>query len=85
MRNKIEDALVKEKQKVIRDYLIDQFKGFDVTNTPRPPLSHIFIVTKSSEEQYRLKVAWPYISDSSNTPARLKWLLVVHDVAQNER
>jgi hypothetical protein len=85
MSNETEDALVKEKQEVIRDYLIGQFKGFEVTDTPNPPLSHMFIVTKSSEEQYRLKVAWPYFSDSNNTPATLKRLLVAHDVAGRMR
>ena len=54
MSKETEDAFVKENQQVIRDYLISQFKGFDVTDTPNPPLSHLFIVTRSSDEQYRL-------------------------------
>ena len=51
MSKETEDAFVEENQQVIRDYLIGKFKGFEVTDTPNPPLSHMFIVTKSSEEQ----------------------------------
>ena len=76
---------VKQNQQVIRDYLIDQFKGFEVTDMPNPPVVHLFIVTKSSEERYGLKVAWPLISDRSHTPATIKQLLVTHDVAGRMR
>ena len=79
------DAFVEENQQVIRDYLIAQFKGFDVTDTPNPPLSHIFIVTRSSDEQYRVKVAWLLISDRSNNPAKIRRLLIAHDVAGRMR
>ena len=56
MRKETEDAFVKENQQVIRDYLMGKFKGFEVTDTPTPPLSHMFIVTRSSEERYSVKV-----------------------------
>ena len=85
MSKETEDAFVKENQQVIRDYLIGQFKGFDVTDTPNRPLSHMFIVTKSSEEEYRLKVTWRQISDSSNTPEKIKQLLTAHNVAGRMR
>jgi hypothetical protein len=85
MSKETEDTFVKENQQVIRDYLIGKFKGFEVTDLPNPPLSHMFIVTKSSEEQYRVKVAWLQISDRSNTPAKIKQLLVAHDVAGRMR
>ena len=42
MSNETEDALVKENQQIIRDYLIGQFKGFELTDTPNRPLSHMF-------------------------------------------
>jgi hypothetical protein len=45
----------------------------------------MFTVTKSSEERYKLKVAWPQISDRSNTPAKIKQLLVTNDVASRMR
>jgi CheY-like chemotaxis protein len=76
---------VKQNQQVIRDYLIDQFKGFEVTDMPNPPVVHLFIVTKSSVERYGLKVAWSQISDRNNTPATIKQLLVAHDVAGRMR
>jgi hypothetical protein len=85
MSKESEDAFVKENQQVIRDYLIGKFKGFEVTDTPNPPLSHMFVVTKSSEERYSVKVTWPQISDSRNTPARIEQLLVAHDVAGRMR
>lgn len=79
------DAFITQNQQVIRDYLIEHFKGFEVTDTPNPPLSHMFIVTRSSEEQYRVKVTWLQISDSRNTPARIQQLLTTHDVAGRMR
>ena len=85
MSKETEDAFVKENQQVIRDYLIGQFKGFEVTDTPNPPLSHMFIVTRSSDERYSVKVRWPQISDSSTTPAMIKQLLFTHDVAGRMR
>jgi hypothetical protein len=85
MRKETEDAFVTENQEVIRDYLIGQFRGFELTDTPNPPLSHMFIVTRSSEERYRVKITWPQISNSSNTPAKIKQLLVAHDVAGRMR
>jgi len=85
MSKETEDAFVKENQQVIRDYLIGQFKGFEVTDTPNPPLSHMFIVTRSSDERYSVKVRWPQISDSRTTPAMMKQLLFAHDVAGRMR
>ena len=85
MSKESEDAFVKENQQVIRDYLIGQFKGFEVTDTPNPPLSHMFIVTRSSDERYSVKVRWPQISDSRTTPAMMKQLLFAHDVAGRMR
>jgi hypothetical protein len=81
-----EEAIrVQENQEVIREYLIGQFKGFELTDTPDRPLSHMFTVTKSPEERYKLKVAWPQISDRSSTPAKIKQLLVTNDVAGRMR
>ena len=81
-----EEAIrVQQNQQVIREYLIGQFKGFELTDTSDRPLSHMFTVTKSSEERYKLKVAWPQISDRSNTPEKIKQLLVTNDVAGRMR
>jgi hypothetical protein len=85
MSKEIEDAFVKENQQVIRDYLIGKFKGFEVTDTPNPPLSHMFTATRSSEERYSVKVTWPQISDRANTPTKMRQLLAAHDVAGRMR
>jgi hypothetical protein len=85
MGKETKQTFIEESQQVIRDYLISQFKGFEVTDTPNPPLSHTFIVTRSADEQYRVKVAWRQIADSNNTPAKLKRLLIGHDVAGRMR
>ena len=85
MSNAEENTHVIKNQEVIREYLISQFKGFELTDTPDRPLSHTFTVTKSSEERYKLKVAWPQISDSSNTPEMIKQLLVTRDIAGRMR
>ena len=85
MRKDTEDAFVKENQHVIRDYLMGKFKEVEVTDTPTPPLSHMCMVTRSSEERYRVKVTWAQISDRSHTPAKMKQLLVAHDVAGRMR
>ena len=81
-----EEAIrLQQNQQVIREYLLDQFKGFELTDTPDRPLSHMFTVTKSSEERYKLKVAWPQLSDRNSTPATIKQLLVTNDVAARMR
>ena len=85
MGKETKETFIEENQQVIRDYLVSQFKGFEVTDTPNPPLSHMFIVTRSSDERYRVKVAWRQISDSGNNPAKLKRLLIAHDVAGRMR
>jgi hypothetical protein len=77
-----EEAIrVKQNQQVIREYLIGQFKGFELTDTRDRPISHTFTVTKSSDERYQLKVTWPQLSDNSNTTERTKQRLVTDDVA----
>ena len=84
MSNKV-DPHVEANLEVIRLYLIGQFKGFELTDTPNHPLSHIFTATKSSDERYQLKVSWPQLSDISNTPERTKKRLVTDDVAGRMR
>jgi hypothetical protein len=85
VNNAEEYTHVKKNQEVIREYLIGQFKGFELTDTPHRPLSHMFTVTKSSEERYKLKVAWPQLSDRSNTPEKTIQRLVTDDVAGRMR
>ena len=79
------NAHIEANLEVIRVYLISQFKGFELTDTPNHPLSHTFTVTKSSDERYPLKVSWPQLSDQRNTPKRTEQRLVTHDVAGRMR
>jgi hypothetical protein len=75
------NAHIEANLEVIREYLIGQFKGFELTDTPDRPISHTFTVTKSSDERYQLKVSWPQLSDQSNTSEWTKERLVIGDVA----
>jgi hypothetical protein len=43
------DSHVEANVEAIREYLEIQFKGFGLTDKPDAPLSHTFIVTKSSD------------------------------------
>jgi hypothetical protein len=79
------NAHIEANLEVIRVYLIDQFKGFELTDTPNHPLSHTFTATKSSEERYQVKVSWGQLADESNTPKRTKQRLVTDDVAGRMR
>jgi hypothetical protein len=56
-----EDARIPANVEVIREYLLGQFEGFDLTETRRVSLDcYQFTVTKPKPlEQYRLQVAWP--------------------------
>ena len=85
MTNAEDNTHVKKNQEVIREYLIGQFKGFELTDTPNRPLSHMFTVTKSSDGRYKLKVSWRQLSDDSNTPESTKQRLVTDDVAGRMR
>ena len=80
MSNK-DEAYIEANLEVIREYLIDQFKGFELTEKRDAPLSHTFTVTKSADERYHLRVSWPQLSDESNTPERTEQRLVTDDVA----
>jgi hypothetical protein len=75
------NAHIEANLEVIRVYLIGQFKGFELTDTPNHPRSHIFTATKSADERYQVKVSWAQLSDISNTPERTKKRLVTDDVA----
>jgi hypothetical protein len=72
---------VEANAEVIRKYLRSQFREFGLTEKPDAPLSHTFTVTKSSDQQYHLKVYWSQLSDQSHTPERTQQRLVTDDVA----
>ena len=78
-------AHIEANLEVIREYLEIQFKGFGLTERPDAPRSHTFIVTKSADQQYHLRVYWSQLSDQSNTPESTQQRLVTDDVAGRMR
>jgi hypothetical protein len=85
MSNKDEEDRIQANVEVIQGYLLSQFKGFELTDKPDRPISHIFTATKSADEQYRVKVSWPQLSDIRNTPEKTRKRLVTDDVAGRMR
>ena len=79
------DPHVEANVEVIRQYLCSQFKGFGLTDKPDAPLSHTFTMTRSSDEEYKLKVYWAQLSDQSHTPESTQQRLVADDVAGRMR
>ena len=80
-----DDPHVQANMEVIREYLCRQFKGFGLTEEPNAPLSYTFTVTRSSDEEYKLKVYSSELSDRSQTPERTQQRLVTDDVAGRMR
>jgi hypothetical protein len=80
-----DDPHVQANMEVIREYLSSQFKGFELTEKPDVPLSHTFTMTRSSDEEYKLKVYWSELSDQSHTTERTQQRLVADDVAGRMR
>jgi hypothetical protein len=80
-----DDPHVHANMEVIREYLYSQFKGFGLTEKPDAPLSYTFTMTRSSDEEYKLKVYWSQLADQSHTPERTKKRLVADDVAGRMR
>ena len=78
-------AHIEANLEVIRQYLESQFKGFGLTEKPDAPRSHTFTMTKSADEEYKLKVYWSQLSDQSHTPERIQERLVTDDVAGRMR
>ena len=80
-----DDPHVQANMEVIREYLCSQFKGFGLTEKPDAPLSYTFTMTRSSDEEYKLKVYWSQLADQSHTPERTQQRLVTDDVAGRMR
>jgi hypothetical protein len=80
-----DDPHVQANMEVIREYLCSQFKGFGLSKKSDAPLSHTFTMTRSSDEEYKLKVYWSQLSDQSHTPERTQQRLVADDVAGRMR
>jgi hypothetical protein len=80
-----DDPHVQANMEVIREYLCSQFKGFGLTEKPDAPLSYTFTMTRSSDEEYKLKVYWSQLADQSHTAERTQQRLVADDVAGRMR
>lgn len=66
---------------VVREYLVGQFKGFEITEKQDRPLAYSFTVTRSSDERYQVKVSGLQLSDIGNTPESTKRRLITDNVA----
>lgn len=82
-----EQDRIHENLKIIREYLMKGFPGFDMTeDTSDPSLCHKFTMTRlKTYEQFKLKVGWPRLSDKSNTPDKTKRSLEHGDVTGKMR
>src|SRR5215208_6153852 len=80
-----DDPHVQANMEVIREYLCRQFKGFGLTEKPNARLSYTFTMTRSSDEEYKLKVYSSQRSDRRHSPERIQNRLVVDGVAGRMR
>ena len=87
MHNEEEETRIERNLQVIREYLLDQFKGLELSKDKSDrPLCHWFIVTNiKSATQYILQVAWSRLSDRDNSPEYIKRQLAIGDVAKTMR
>jgi hypothetical protein len=79
-----EEDCIQQSLKIIREYLVRAFPGFDVTeDLSDPSICHKFTLTNATNsEQLKLKIGWPRLSDDVETMERL---LVHSDVAGKMR
>ena len=79
---------VQQNLKVIREYLLKAFPGFNLTeDTGEPSVCHRFTLTNAKTfEQIKLKVGWSRLSDlSSDGEMMMRRLLVNSDLAGKMR
>jgi hypothetical protein len=76
-----------ENLKTIRQYLTKEFQGFLMTeDSSDPGILHKFTMTNSkTDEQFKLKVGWPRLSDKSSNPEKIERSLVHGDVGRKMR
>ena len=87
MHNEEEETRITQNQQAIRDYLLDQFKGFELTkDKPEGSLYHWFTVTNiKAYTQYTLKVSGARLSDRGQHSEHIKHQLDLDNVAGNMR
>jgi hypothetical protein len=82
-----EQKCVQQNLKVIREYLLKAFPGFNlIEDTPEPSVCHRFTLTNAkSLDEFKLKVGWVRLSDLSSDGEMLRRLLVNSDLAGKMR
>ena len=82
-----EQKCVQQNLKVLREYLLKAFPGFDLTeDTAEPRVCHRLTLTNAKTfEQFRLKVGWVRLSDLSSDGEMMQRLLVNSDLADKLR
>ena len=82
-----EQQCVQQNLKVLREYLLKAFPGFDLTeDTAEPSVCHRLTLTNAKTfEQFRLKVGWVRLSDLSSDGEMMRRLLVNSDLADKLR
>lgn len=82
-----EQKCVQQNLKVIREYLLKAFPGFDlIEDTAEPSVCHRFTLTNAKTfEQFKLKVGWVRLSDLSSDGEMMRRLLVNSDLAGKMR
>ena len=82
-----EQKSVQQNLRVIREYLLNTFPGFNlIEDTPEPSVCHRFTLTNSKTfEQFKLKVGWVRLSDLSSDGEMMRRLLVNSDLAGKMR
>ena len=82
-----EQECVQQNLKVVREYLLKAFPGFDlIEDTAEPSVCHRFTLTNAKTgEQFKLKVGWVRLSDLSSDGEIMRRLVVNSDLAGKMR
>ena len=82
-----EQQRILENLKTIREYLMNEFASFEMTeDTSDPSILHKFTMTNAkTHEQFKLKVGWLRLSGKSNNPEKTERSLIHGDVARKMR
>ena len=82
-----EQERIQDNLKIIREYLMKSFPGFNMTeDTSEPRKCHRFTMTDANTfQQFRLKVGWSRLSETFNTTERTSRSLIHGGVAGKMR
>ena len=77
-----EEAYIQQNLKIIREYLLRAFPGFEIDDAAEPGICHKFTLTDPTTfDQFKLKVGWARLSDAFDEPDMMGRVLVYSDVA----